>query len=96
MAVPKRSLVAEAGANFVFVAEADSVRKVEVDTGYADDEFIEIVRGVESGDRVVIVGQGGLRHGSRVRDLNAPEEEEAEADPEAAIAEDERVASLGG
>jgi hypothetical protein len=31
-----------------------------------------------------------------VRDLNAVAEEEAEADPEASLAEEEQVASLGG
>jgi membrane fusion protein (multidrug efflux system) len=97
IAVPKRAIVAEAGASFVFVAEADSVRKVEVATGYTDDEFIEILSGVQTGEQVVTVGQGGLRDGSRVRDLNAPENASQEETPsdDQARAEDQ-VASLGG
>ncbi len=72
--VPKKALVPEAGATYLFVAEADTVRKVPVTTGYADDEFVEITGGVDLGDRVVTVGQGGLRQGSRIRDLaNEPE-----------------------
>lgn len=71
VSIPKRALVPEAGANYVFVAEGDSVRKVAVTTGYADDEFIEVLGGVALGDRVVEVGQGALRDGSKIRDLEA-------------------------
>lgn len=74
-AVPRKALVSEAGATFLFVAEADSVRRVEVDTGYTDGEWIEIPSGVEAGQPVVVVGQGGLRHGSRIEEL-----EEARSD----------------
>jgi membrane fusion protein (multidrug efflux system) len=94
VAVPKRAIVPEAGANFVFVAEADTVRKVEVVTGYSDDEHIEIVKGVSLDEAVVVVGQGGLRNGSRIRDLNAPQTASPEKS-EASTDEAERVASLG-
>ena len=69
VAVPKRALVPEAGVNYLFVAEADSVRKVPVTTGYADDDYIEITEGVSIGDQVVTVGQGGLRQGTKIKDL---------------------------
>lgn len=72
IAVPKRALVAEAGANYVFVAEADTVRRVAVVTGYTDEEFAEITDGIALGDRVVTVGQGGLRTGSLIKDLANP------------------------
>lgn len=95
VSVPKRCLVAEAGASFVFVAEADSVRKAEVETGYTGDEFIEILTGVRVGDRVVTVGQGGLRNGSPIRDLNAVGEE-SDAVENASAEGGDQVASLGG
>jgi membrane fusion protein (multidrug efflux system) len=69
VAVPKRALVPEAGVNYLFVAEADSVRKVPVTTGYADDNFIEITKGIAIGEQVVTVGQGGLRQGTKIKDL---------------------------
>jgi RND family efflux transporter MFP subunit len=69
LAIPKRALVAEAGAQYVFLAQADSVVKVEVQTGYADADHTEVLSGLSEGDRVVVVGHGGLRHGSRIRDL---------------------------
>lgn len=71
VSVPKRALVAEAGATYLFVAEADTVRKVPVTTGYSDDTHIEIVDGVGTGEKIVSVGQGGLRTGSKIRDLEA-------------------------
>ena len=74
LAVPKKAMVPEAGATFLFVAESDTVRKVPVETGYADDRFIEILAGLDEGDTVVTVGQGGLRHGARIRDLAARSE----------------------
>ena len=51
------------------VAEGDSVRKVTVITGYADDDFIEITAGLTAGEKVVTIGQGGLRQGSKIKDL---------------------------
>ncbi|HET9233076.1 MAG TPA: HlyD family efflux transporter periplasmic adaptor subunit, partial [Candidatus Eisenbacteria bacterium] len=71
IAVPRKSLVPEAGVTYVFLAEADSVRKVPVTTGYSDESYVEIVSGVESGTRVVSVGQGGLREGSKIKLIEA-------------------------
>ncbi|NNF05394.1 MAG: efflux RND transporter periplasmic adaptor subunit [Candidatus Eisenbacteria bacterium] len=79
VAIPKRSLVPEAGANYVFIAEADSVRKVPVVVGYSDDDNIEITEGLAPGESVVKVGQGGLRHGSKIRDLAKEEEDKSES-----------------
>ncbi|HKK72877.1 MAG TPA: efflux RND transporter periplasmic adaptor subunit [Candidatus Krumholzibacteria bacterium] len=73
VAVPKKALVAEAGATYLFVADADSVRRVVIETGYHDDEHIEVREGVVAGDRVVVVGQGGLRQGSRIEVLPGPD-----------------------
>ena len=86
LAVPKKSLVAEAGATYLFVAEADSVRKVAVQTGYTDDDFVEIIDGLAIGERVVTVGQGGLRTGSRIRDLAAERDSSSSSGPQHATA----------
>ncbi len=83
VAVPKRALVPEAGATYLFVADADSVRKVAVTTGYADDDFVEVLSGIGLGARIVTVGQGGLRSGSRIRDLTL--ESMAARDPRPAL-----------
>ena len=50
---------------------ADTVRKVEIRTGLYDETHVEVIEGVFAGDHVVIMGQGGLRTGSRIEALNA-------------------------
>jgi len=69
LAVPKLALVEEGGLRSVFVAEADTVRKVEVATGLYDETHIEVTSGLEEGWTVVTLGRGGLRTGSRVQIL---------------------------
>jgi membrane fusion protein, multidrug efflux system len=71
LVVPKRAVVSEGGDSFVFRCVADSVLKVRVETGYTDDRYAEVVSGLTMSDRVVTVGQGGLRHGTHVRELPA-------------------------
>lgn len=108
LAVPKVALVEDGGLRSVFLAEADSVRKVEIRTGLYDETHIEVLEGLEAGDLIVELGQGGLRTGSRIDVLNATEvgwvapaapsdEENAEGGDDADPADDESasVASLG-
>jgi membrane fusion protein (multidrug efflux system) len=73
VAIPKLALVEEGALRSVFVAEADTVRKVEINTGLYDETHVEILDGVEEGQFVVTMGQGGLREGSRIDVLNAAE-----------------------
>lgn len=92
ISVPKKALVAEAGATYVFVAEADSVRRVPVSTGYSDDSHIEVLEGVALGDHVVVIGQGGLRHGSRIEELPGPDALKSKAEPAASEDDGEALA----
>lgn len=71
LAIPKLALVEEGALTSVFVAEADTVRKVEIETGLHDETHVEILTGLEDGDCVVTMGQGGLRTGAPIRALNA-------------------------
>jgi membrane fusion protein (multidrug efflux system) len=71
LSIPKIALVEEGGLRSVFLAEVDSVRKVEIRTGLADDTHVEILDGLDAGAWVVSLGQGGLRTGSKIEVLNA-------------------------
>lgn len=73
LAVPKLALVEEGALRSVFVAAADTVRKVEVETGLYDETHVEVLEGVQAGDFVVTMGQGGLRNGTVIKVLNATE-----------------------
>ncbi len=93
LSIPKIALVEEGGLRSVFVATADSVRKTEVRTGLYDEEYVEILDGVEEGQFVVAIGQGGLRSGSRIEVLNADDVGWTEpADAAAAVEENPTVA----
>lgn len=94
VAVPKKALVPEAGVTYLFLAEADTVRKVPVTTGYSDDDFIEITGGLDLGQRVVTVGQGGLRPGSKIKNLH-PDPAAGDGSRTEGAADDEPVAELG-
>lgn len=69
LAVPKIALVEEGGLRSVFVAEADTVRKVEIETGLHDETHVEVTAGLQEGWQVVTLGRGGLRTGSRIEVL---------------------------
>jgi membrane fusion protein (multidrug efflux system) len=69
LVIPKVALIEEGGESYVFRAEADSVVKVRVQAGYTDERFVELLVGAGDGDRVVTVGHGGLKHGTKVRAL---------------------------
>jgi membrane fusion protein (multidrug efflux system) len=67
LAVPRRSLLADAGDRFVFIAAADTVRKVQVGIGYEDETHAEVTEGLANGDTVVTAGVGGIRDGTKVK-----------------------------
>jgi membrane fusion protein (multidrug efflux system) len=86
LAIPKIALVEEGSLRSVFVAEADTVRKVEINTGLYDETHVEVLEGLYAGDFIVTMGQGGLRTGTVIKALNGEEvgyigKPEAVADP---------------
>lgn len=64
---PKKAVVTEDGDAFVFVAAGDSVNRVPVKVGAIAGDTAQILAGVSPGQRVVSVGQGGLKQGSRIK-----------------------------
>ncbi len=71
LAIPRRGLISDAGELYVYIAEADTVRKASVRTGYQDENYTEILSGISVGDTIVVVGVGGLRTGTKVKILDA-------------------------
>jgi membrane fusion protein (multidrug efflux system) len=81
LAIPRRGVVADAGERYVFICEADTVRKAEVTVGYEDESFAEILLGLQEGDSVVVAGSGGVRTGTKIKIIGRPNEDtEAVAD----------------
>ena len=69
--VPRRALLSEDGDDFVFLARADSVNRVKVSVGAISGDTVQILAGVQPGDNVVIVGQGGLKQGSKIKPVRS-------------------------
>jgi membrane fusion protein (multidrug efflux system) len=66
--VPKIALVNDRGEQVLFVSQADSTaeRRV-VEVGFQDDVNAEIMKGLNTGERVVTKGQRSLKHGSAIK-----------------------------
>jgi membrane fusion protein (multidrug efflux system) len=80
LAVPRRGVVADAGETFVFVAEADTARKILINVGYEDEQYAEVLNGLELGDTVVVVGAGGLKTGTKLDIINRAKTDSTQAD----------------
>ena len=77
--VPRSAIIDEAGETSVFVVEDEKAVRRIIETGYANNGQIEIVAGLTGSEKIVVVGQAGLRDGSKVSIINAVEAEESSA-----------------
>lgn len=74
--VPRSSIVEDLGESSVFVVEDGvAVRKV-VETGYSDRGMVEILSGISDDERIVVVGQLGLKPDSKVTVINEKVDEQ--------------------
>ncbi len=65
--MPKKGLLTEDGETYVFAARGDSAVRVPVTVGAVSGDTAQVVAGLRAGDRVVTVGQGGLKQGTKIR-----------------------------
>lgn len=78
--VPKPALVHEEEQTFVFVAQGDRAKKQLIEVGLADDEFVEVVTGLEVGDSIIVAGHAGLKDGGLIIEVDAKGRALAEPD----------------
>jgi RND family efflux transporter MFP subunit len=65
--VPLESVVSADGYSYVFVLSEDNiVARRRIETGALHDGSIEVVSGLEAGERIVVKGAGFLKDGDRV------------------------------
>lgn len=70
--VPLESVVSSDGYSYVFVlGEGNVVARRRIETGAVHEDTIEVVSGVEEGERIVVKGAGFLKDGDRVSVSNA-------------------------
>lgn len=78
---PAMSVVSRPGGQGVFVVgEANTVAFRSVTTGATQEGRVELLSGVQAGDRVVVAGASDLRDGGEIRDLSRPTERAAGSD----------------
>jgi len=65
--IPKTALVYENEAMSVFVVKDSLAHKITLDVGFEDHEKIESLDGIAEGDKVIVVGQAGLKDKTKVK-----------------------------
>ena len=68
--IPKRSVIKDLQEDFVFIVDDNLARKMKVSLGFEDNGYIEIISGISRGQKVISVGQGGLKDGSKIKIVN--------------------------
>ena len=77
--IPRSALLEESLSTSVFVVEEGLAKRREVQTGYSDRGMVEILEGLDDDDRIVTVGQIGLKADSKVAIIDNDLDEEANA-----------------
>jgi membrane fusion protein (multidrug efflux system) len=69
--LPRSAVVGSDDEPAVFVVEDDVVRRQVVALGFSSGARVEVLDGLTGTERIVVVGQTGLRDGTRVEVVNA-------------------------
>lgn len=67
ISIPKDIIKKRRGGKFVYTVERNSAEEKVIHTGISDDKYIEVEKGLEAGDRIVIKGYEWLRNRSKVK-----------------------------
>jgi membrane fusion protein (multidrug efflux system) len=65
--IPKTAIVYENEQMNVFVVKDSLANKITLKVGFQDHEKVESLAGIEAGDKVIVVGQSGLKDKTRVK-----------------------------
>jgi membrane fusion protein (multidrug efflux system) len=71
--IPKTAIVYENEQMNVFVVRDSVANKISLKVGFQDHEKVESLEGIEEGDKIIVVGQAGLKDQTRVRIVNERE-----------------------
>ena len=63
--IPKKAILEEAGEQYVYAIYKDTAARRPVKIGFIDDVNAEVLSGLNTGDAIVIAGQGSLRDGAK-------------------------------
>jgi len=71
--LPREAVIRELQDAYVFVASSGVAEKRTVSLGLEEGARIEALSGVKPGEQVIVAGQGGLKQGSPIKVIPAPE-----------------------
>jgi membrane fusion protein, multidrug efflux system len=83
LTVPRAAILTEDGESAVYVVKDGTAHRVAVSLGYADGDKVEILRGLNTGDTVVTLGQNSLKDGTKVAVVKATPQKAMAAQPAA-------------
>lgn len=67
LSIPKKIIKNRRGGKLVYTIDRNSANEKIIQTGISDDKFIEVEKGLEPGDKVVVKGYEWLRNRSKVK-----------------------------
>lgn len=68
--LPKTALVYENERTYFYMVEGDSVHKKELKKGFEDAARVELLNVIPDTAKIVVVGQNGLKQGSKIKVVN--------------------------
>ena len=68
--VPENAVIKKDGKATLFVAQNDRAKKLEVETGYTQDGWVEVITPIPNEGGVITVGQHGLKDDALLKVLN--------------------------
>lgn len=77
--IPRNAIIEDGGAMVVFVVENGEAKRRNISVGYSENGMVEIVDGLNDDEVFVVVGQTGLKDGSRVSIIDDDEAEPGNA-----------------
>jgi membrane fusion protein (multidrug efflux system) len=77
--VPNDAIVYDNELQYVFVAKGESAERVLLKPGFRNERFVEAVTDLKAGDQVIVIGQSGLKEGSKIRVVDESGNVSAEA-----------------
>lgn len=87
--VPRNAIVEDGGDSVVFIVEDSTAEKRPVRTGFVSNGRVEITEGLAGDEAVIVVGNTGLRNGSKVLVVNGAERDATSVAVSADAANDE-------
>lgn len=66
VAVPLTAIIDDGENKYVYVIEGDTAKRKDIETGYSNDELVQVIKGVNENETIVVKGQNFLQEDSKV------------------------------